>query len=278
MLWQDLEQCCAFRADGSLSWWVRFKRPAGLALSSSLAVAVLAVAFGTNMFQATLVQAAQSVATEVRKPVTPPAAIPASKAPQGASSSPVGGTTAPTVSARALFNESTQEGKTAGSAAQLKPLGLRYSFVIRGSDGQEKEVDAATAAKSTERVRITVEPNQNAYLQILKTVGSAGTRLLWPQQETGKISLKVLAGQRNEIPLPPLGENGPRTFTIRISAKPFGPLTIQETAMLDRFSAGLLIESVSSGGPTGSQEQATYAVSQAATLAAQIAIEIPFVK
>jgi hypothetical protein len=273
---QDLEQSGTSKPDGSLSRRLRFKRPAGLAFSGGLAAAVLAVALGTNIVQATLVRAAQSTATDSRKPVMPPAAIAASKAPQATSSSPAGGTTAPTVSARALFNESKQEGKTAGSATQLKPLGLRYSFVIRGSDGQEREVDARTAAKSPEQVRINVEASQDAYLQILQTLGAAGTRLWWPQQETGKISLKVLAGKRNEIPLPPPAESGLLSLIIRLSPKPFGPLTVQEVGMLDRFSADLLIESVSPGGSTGAQEQATYAVSQAATPAAQIAVEIPF--
>jgi hypothetical protein len=120
-------------------------------------------------------------------------------------------------------------------------------------------------------VRISVEATQDAYLQLLQNLGSAGTRLWWPPQETGKISLKLLAGKRSEIPMPPPAENGLITLIIRLSPKPFGPLTMQEVGMLDRFSANLLTESVSAGA----QEQATYVVSQDPSTSAQLAVEIP---
>jgi hypothetical protein len=222
---------------------------------------------------------------QVEKSLAPAAATPAPHPLQAPANAPTAAGIAPIVSARALFyggeaNRSDQrtvaEHKAADAAARPKPLGLRYSFVVRGRDGQEREVTAATAAKRTEPARLTVEATQDAYLQVLKTVGSSGARLWWPQQETGKISLKLLAGQRTDIPLPPPAENEALTLTIRLSPKPFGPLTIQEAAMLDRFSADLLIEPVSPGEPTGLQEQATYVVSRDPSPAAQMAIEIPF--
>ena len=250
---------------------------------------------------------------QVEKGPAPPAVASAPKALQAPSHPPATGTVLPPVSARALFygsepsrpdrqgltaeteqglnslSESAPQanrpegkaerfaaaGKAAGVAPQLTPLGLRYSFVVRGAGGQEREVDAITAAKSPEQMRISVEASQDAYLQILQALGTAGTRLWWPQQETGKISLKVLAGKRNEIPLPPPAESGLLSLIIRLSPKPFGPLTVQEVGMLDRFSANLLIESVSPGGATGAQEQATYVVSQDSSPTAQMTVEIP---
>lgn len=167
-----------------------------------------------------------------------------------------------------------QGGKTAGAIGHVKPLGLRYSFVTRGPDGQSQEVRAAIAAGSKEPVRIAVETSQDAYLQILQNLGSAGTRLWWPPQETGKISLKLLAGKRNEIPLPPPAENGLLALTIRLSPKPFGPLTMQEVGMLDRFSANLIIESVSPADTAGAQEQATYVVNPNVSPTAQLAFDI----
>jgi len=219
------------------------------------------------------------------KNLAPAAATPAPTPMQAPTGAPTTSGSISIVSARTLFyggkknspdRPTMAEDKTAGAATQPKPLGLRYSFVVRGSDGQEQETAAATAAKSANPVRLTVEATQDAYVQILKTAGSTGIRLWWPQQETGKISLKILAGQRTDIPLPPPEESGPTTLTIRLSTKPFGPLTLQEAAMLDRFSGNLLIESVSPGSPSGVQEQATYAVSQAPSPTAQIAVEIPF--
>jgi hypothetical protein len=122
-------------------------------------------------------------------------------------------------------------------------------------------------------VRMSVEANQDAFLQLLQSLGASGTRLWWPPQETGKISLKVLAGKPSEIPLPPPAENGMLTLIVRLSPKPFAPLTMQEVGMLDRFAVNLLIESVASGG-AGTQEEATYVVSQDSQTA-QMTVEIP---
>jgi hypothetical protein len=163
--------------------------------------------------------------------------------------------------------------KVGEAAAQLKPLGLRYSFVVRRSDGQEQEVDAATAANSTEPVRLTAEANQDAYLQIWKTVGSSTPQLLFPENETGQISMKILAGQRQNIPLPT--DSGAFTLTARLSRVPFGPITRQEAAMLDRFSPNQLQESITASEATGSQEQATYTVNQDPSPAAQLSVQIP---
>ena len=115
-------------------------------------------------------------------------------------------------------------------------------------------------------------------MQLLQNLGSAGTRLWWPPQETGKISLKLQAGKRTEIPMPPPAENGLITLIIRLSSKPFGPLTMQEVGMLDRFSANLIIETVSADMTTGVEEQATYVVSQDPSTSAQLAVEIPVVR
>ena len=163
-------------------------------------------------------------------------------------------------------------GKAAGTATQLRPLGLRYSFAARGTDGQEREVDAATASKSTELARLTVEANQDAYLQVWKTVGSSMPQLLLPEKETGQISLKIAAGQRQYIPLPT--DSGRVTLTARLSRVPFGPSTRQEAAISDRLSPNQLQESFTASSPTGSQEQATYVVNQDLSTTAQIVVDI----
>lgn len=202
-------------------------------------------------------------------PAPPPAAAPPLlQAPAGFSAA---NAPAPKKSARALFYGD----ESSPSIGQAKPLGLRYSFVTKGPDGRTQELTAAMVARSSEPVRITVQATQESYVQLLQNLGSAGTRLWWPPQETGKISLKLQPGKRTEIPMPPPAENGLITLIIRLSSKPFGPLTMQEVGMLDRFSANLLTESVSPGGATGAQEQATYVVSQDPSTSAQLAVEIP---
>lgn len=163
----------------------------------------------------------------------------------------------------------SQLSKAAGSATPGKPLGLRYSFVVQNSDGQEQEVDAATAA-STTPVHITLEPNQDGYIQVWRNVGETNTQLLLPLKETGRISMKIQAGQRQRLPLP--ADSG--TVVVRLSPVPFGPISRQEAALLTRRSPALIQESVSSSHPSGSPERATYVVSQDPSPTAEITVDI----
>jgi hypothetical protein len=166
----------------------------------------------------------------------------------------------------------SQLGKTAGMVTQLRPLGLRYSFVVRGTDGPEREVDEATASKSVRPVFLTVGTNQDAYLQIWKAVGSSTPQLLWPEKETGQISLKITARQRQYISLPM--ESGPVTLTVRLSRVPPGPTTRHEGATFDRLSLNQLQESITVSNQPGSKERATYVVKQDPSTTAQIAVDI----
>ena len=399
-----LEQKKAPVVDGPLPWLDWFRRPAGLAFAGGLTAAALAVVLGIRIYQDSLTQTSQSVATEAATPASPPmpmppatqipepqpkskkdtrldnlttrerSAPPASKqetasdvardslkqqpaqeevrreasapvaalsksaedvpaaeqklaehsrppakisvpAPtQATTGAPAAGVGTPAVSVRALFyaaNETWQdegriarekeratkplaesspqanrlgrppEGllqptKSAGTVGQLRPLGLRYSLVVRGTDGQEREVDAATASKSTEPIVLTVETNQDAYLQVWKTVGSSTPQLYWPQKETGQFSLKMTAGHRQQIALPM--ENGQVTFTAHLSRVPFGPTTENEAAMFDRLSPNQIQESITASDQTGSHEQATYVVSQDPSIPTQIVVEMTLVR
>ena len=406
-----LEQHSVSDIGKPFSWLDWFRKPAGLAFAGGLTAAALAVVLGIRMYQDSLKQAAQSIATEearptaaptptapASQPATPHVTEPQAKAKESieptipssrkdiltdkmatrkraetpsqpeqrasdlahgrqqqvneqdqgrtqaeipiatlgktsqeltsaedqklaASSAPApmrapandsfAGAAAPTVSARALFygvaptpvdtramaqkkerastplaesapqpNQPERKldrfalaGKAVGTAAQLKPLGLRYSFVIAGSDGQDQEVGAAIAVKNTASAGLILEANQAAYLQVWMTVGSSPTQLLLPEKKTGQISMKLAAGQRQQIPLPK--ESGPVSLTARLSRVPFGPITSQEAALLDRLTPGQLQEAITAGGLTNSQEQATYVVNQDPTSTAQISIEIP---
>jgi hypothetical protein len=399
-----LEQKSTSGAAGSLSWLDWFRRPAGLALAGGLSAAALAVVLGVRIYQDSLRQAAQSIATEEVKPATPQVVEPQAKAKENlapaidhqkkdglidkpakrerampppskqervsdvardslkqrsqqdegrgqaeapgaalskpaeempsradqklaASSAqpatapepkqlqtPAGGrvaaTAVPAFSARALFYggepgradsrsmakeqeqavkplaesrpqenrlERKQEGlsqlgRASGTVAPLRSLGLRYSFMIRGADGQEQEVDVATALKSTEPVYLTVEANQDAYLQVWETVGSSTPQLLWPRKESGQTALKITAGQRQHIPLS-IG-SGPATLTARLSRVPSESFMRQETGMLDRLSPNQLEESITASNRTGSQERATYVVNPDPSSTAQVAVDI----
>ena len=400
----SLAQKSVSGAGSSLSWLDWFRRPAGLAFAGGLAAAALAVVLGIRIYQDSLRQSAQSVATEEVKPATPQAVesqaknkehlAPATDLPKkdmvidkpatqdrstpprmkkerssdvtqenpnqrneqgeirreakspvaapgqstdeitpsagqkpAASSAPlssaleakhmqapadgrIAGPVTAALSARALFyggeppradarlmakeqeqaikplaesvpraNRSeppleglSQLGKAAGTAAQARQLGLRYSFVVRGTDGQEREVDAATAAKNIQPVFLTMEANQDAYLQVWKTVGSSTPQPLWPDKEAGQISRKMSAGQREYIPLP-MG-NEPITLTARLSQVLRGPTTKQEAGMYDRLSPNQLQETITESNRTGSQERATYVVNQDSSPTVQIVVDI----
>jgi hypothetical protein len=403
-LLQGLQKTGTSGVGGLLSWLDWFRRPGGLALAGGLSAAALAVVLGVRIYQDSLKQAAQSVATEEVRPATPQSIEPQAKAketlapaidrqkkdnlidkptiqersmppppkkerasdvardnlkqrreqdevPRQAESplaspsktveavtspadqkltassappatapepkqiqAPTGGriaaTAMPALSARALFYgeepgradtrsmakeqeqamkplaESTpqenrferkseglsQLGKAAGTVALLKPLGLRYSIVIQGTDGQEQEVDAATASKNSRSRVLTVESNQDAYLQVWKTVGSSTPQLLWPEKEIGQIARKMSAGQREKIPLPM--ENEPVTLTALLSRIPPGPTMKREGGLSDRLSPSQLQESVTASNRTGSQERATYIVNPDPSTTAQVAVDI----
>ena len=166
----------------------------------------------------------------------------------------------------------SQLGKATGTVAQLRPLGLRYSFVVRRTDGQEREVDSASASKGIQPVFLTVEANQDAYLQVWETVGSSTPQLLWPEKESGQSSLKITAGQRQHIPLSM--ESGSTTLTARLSLVPSESITRQEPGMLDRLSPYQFQESITASNRTGSQERATYVVNPDPSRTAQVAVDI----
>ncbi len=174
---------------------------------------------------------------------------------------------------RALRSESKNERfAAAGAPAQFKPLGLRYGFAIRSPDGKAEETDAATALKSADQARLTIEVNQDAYLQIWKTAGTSSPELWFPTKETGQISMKVPAGRRQGISL--AEESETFTLTVRLSRVPFGPITEQEAATLD-IPSNQLQETITPQDPSGPQEQATYVVNTNPSPTVQITVEIP---
>src|SRR5215831_1203524 len=154
--------------------------------------------------------------------------------------------------------------KGADVSAQVKPLGLRYSFVVQEENGRDRDVDAITARQNSGQAYLTVEANQNAYVQIWKT-GAGTPQLLFPEKEGGQISLRIAGGQRQRLPWP----MGSESITIRLSRMPFGPVTRQEAVMLGRVSPSQIQETTIS-----QQEQATYVVNQDPSVTAQIAVEV----
>ena len=147
----------------------------------------------------------------------------------------------------------------------VKPLALRYSFVIRESNGQEREVDVAMAATDTGTFTLKVESNQEAYVQIWRRAGDSLPELLLPAKETGHMSLKTAAGQPQQMTVPGASDR----LIVRLSRVPFGPITRQEAVMTGRGSSGQVAELSST-----TAEQATY-VANPDPSTVELALEIP---
>jgi len=181
---------------------------------------------------------------------------------------------APEVGLRAQGNEAESAQKTDRFAlarkaperpSVVKPLALRYSFVIRESDGQEREVDVAMAATDTGTFTLKVESNQEAYVQIWRRAGDSLPELLLPAKETGHISLKIAPGQRQQMTVPAASDR----LIVRLSRVPFGPITRQEAVMAGRGSTGQVVEP-----PSITSEQSTY-VANPDPSTVELALEIP---
>ena len=133
-------------------------------------------------------------------------------------------------------------------------------------------MNSLAAAKSIQPIFLTMEANQDAYLQDWKTVGSSPPQLYWPEKETGQFSGKMTAGQRQQIAL--TAESVRVTFIAFLSRTPFGTTTRQEAILFDRLSPNQWQESITESNQTGLREQATYVVSQDPSPTAQIAVDM----
>jgi hypothetical protein len=158
--------------------------------------------------------------------------------------------------------------KSAGISTEQAPLGFRYGFITVGATGREEEISEAAVRIGSGSIKLTVEANQASYLQVWRTTVDRSAQLLLPDKETGKISLKIAAGQREQISLPPEAE--PMTVTIRLSRMPFGPITRQEAVLLGRLSSQQLTQTIAPGEPSGLPEHATYVVRQDSSPDAQV--------
>ena len=89
------------------------------------------------------------------------------------------------------------------SYGRTKPLGLRYSFLRKGAGDEYEEVAADTVFHAGDRIRVSAESNDAAYLYIVMR-GSSGTwKLLFPTNEIAGGSNKIESGHSYLFPPPP---------------------------------------------------------------------------
>ncbi|HUG82766.1 MAG TPA: DUF4384 domain-containing protein [Bryobacterales bacterium] len=79
------------------------------------------------------------------------------------------------------------------------PLGLRYSFLKQQGNGTV-EVDTATEFRSGERIRLTVESNDSAYLYLVLLGSSGKWSVLFPSSQIAGGNNHIEPGHRYTIP------------------------------------------------------------------------------
>ncbi|MGA2266834.1 MAG: DUF4384 domain-containing protein [Bryobacteraceae bacterium] len=84
-----------------------------------------------------------------------------------------------------------------------KPLGLRYSFLRNPGGDQYREVDADTVFHSGDRIRVSVECNDEGYLYIAMKGTSGSWKVLFPSAEIEGGSNRVTSGRQYTIPPAP---------------------------------------------------------------------------
>jgi hypothetical protein len=80
------------------------------------------------------------------------------------------------------------------------PLALKYTISKRMADGQYQEIDTESVFRSGDRIRITVEPNDTAYLYIIQQGSSKTWDVLFPREEIHNGSNRVERNQRYTLP------------------------------------------------------------------------------
>lgn len=88
----------------------------------------------------------------------------------------------------------------AGNTGPAAPLGLRYSLLKYVGDNEFVEVDPEITFRSGEKIRLRVQSNDDAYLYVVMQGSSGAWRVMFPAEEFGEGSNRVLAGRVYDIP------------------------------------------------------------------------------
>lgn len=90
--------------------------------------------------------------------------------------------------------------KVAFSPDESVPLGVRYSLLRLRTAGVYDEVDTDTVFHSGDRIRVRVEPNDNAYLYVVMRGSSGSWRVLFPSPEIDDGNNRVRRGHAYDTP------------------------------------------------------------------------------
>ena len=80
------------------------------------------------------------------------------------------------------------------------PLGLRYSLLLSRDNNAYHEVDPASSFRSGDRLKITVEANDDAYLYVIARGTSGLWKVLFPVSEVANGDNLIQPFRRYEVP------------------------------------------------------------------------------
>ncbi|MDH5668046.1 MAG: hypothetical protein OEY86_08555 [Nitrospira sp.] len=166
-----------------------------------------------------------------------------------------------------------QQGPVTEAIDSTTPLGLRYSFLIQEPDDRSREVSPSIALSHRGPILLTVESNQETYLQLWLTDASQPPQRLLPQKDDAQPSLKLSAGRRISVSLPLASRS--ITIIARISRNSVARIFEQDLPPMTRQTPDTVQESVTAGADRPRQENATYVVNQDASMD-QLTVRIPF--
>lgn len=84
--------------------------------------------------------------------------------------------------------------------SSVPPLGLRYSLLLSRDNGPYQEADAAMTFRSGDRLKITVEANDDAFLYVIARGSSGLWKPLFPTQEVDNGNNRIQPFRRYEVP------------------------------------------------------------------------------
>jgi hypothetical protein len=93
-----------------------------------------------------------------------------------------------------------QNASTLGAEVVGPPLALKYRLLKRSPDGRYDEVDTDTVFKSGDKIRVSVESNDNGHLYIVQQGSSKTWNLLFPNEDTEQGSNRIQRNREYEIP------------------------------------------------------------------------------
>ena len=148
-------------------------------------------------------------------------------------------------------------------ASPVRPVGIRYSLTHREPSEQFRD---STTERASE---LTIESNQEGYLQIWRHVSSSNLQLLFPTAETEPSHAKLSAHTPLTLSIP----STPGMLVFRFARTGAIPSATFDSRLLDEFARGQLRESVMTGETPGFQPPIHYIVNQDPSLS-EIVVQI----